>query len=167
MKGSLKFLDIIDLIISMFDETIYCYNYVVETVQDPEIKNLFRKLVEKERRHLDVFLNFKTRVCEEKGISDELCGPPDMQEFFKFIIDENIFVNKRQKDEILKGLKSPLDALKLAKEHKKNAILLYQELLDYIYDRESRLAIEKVIEEEKRDLGEIYQTITKMSTGRT
>ncbi len=167
MNEKLKFLDVLDLIISMFEETVYCYNYVVETVDNPEIKELFRELVEKEKRHLEVFSSLKSKVCEEKGISDEFCGPPGMEEFFRFIIDENIFVNRKQKDEILKGLKSPIDALNLAKEHKKNAILLYQELLEYIHDMESKLAIEKVIEEEKRDLGRIYEMITKISTGKS
>ncbi len=164
MKEKIKVLDVIDLILSIFDETIFCYNYVVETVKDPELKGLFKEILEREKEHRDIFSSLKARVCEDKAIEDELCGPPGMEEFFKFIIDENIFVNRKNKDEVLKGIKDPLDALKLAKEHKKNAILLYQELANYIHDMEARLMIEKVIEEEKRDLAKIYETITKLST---
>ena len=121
------------------------YTEAAKLTRSNSVAELFRSLAQEEIQHQAFFEGLAKLIsCKDNGIT-----PPD--EYLSAIADASIIQQKRGMKAIAEKRLSDQEALDIAVQVEKNAILYYTELLRFVTEKEKGM-VEELVAEEKRHL---------------
>ena len=122
------------------------YTEAAKLTRISSVAELFRSLAQEEIQHQAFFEGLAKLIahCEVNGIT-----PPD--EYLSAIADASILQQKRGMKAIAEKRLTDQEALDIAVQVEKNAILYYTELLRFVTEKEKGM-VEELVAEEKRHL---------------
>ncbi len=130
------------------------YSTVAKTTTDPEVRQMFLRLAEEERDHAQVFKQILDSIQQS---SLAVFGKGSI-EYMKAILEKGIFENQPNMEQ-LPEIHNFKDALVLAIQAEKDAILLYQEIINNCQSQEAKRTIEKMLEAEKLHLVDLRSNL--------
>ncbi|GAV24884.1 rubrerythrin [Carboxydothermus islandicus] len=148
-----KINDFIKLAQNMEIRGIEFYEKAFKLAQVEEVRETFRFLIEEEKEHVRFF-----EKLLEKDWDVEISA--ESSRYLKGIFDFP-FLGEKELEEVSRYTREK-EALELAAQAEKDAILFYQELSNVILDEKLKDAIGKIIEEEKMHLVAIRERIYEL-----
>jgi len=122
------------------------YTEAAKLTRNNSVAELFQNLAQEEIQHQAFFEGLAKLIssCEVNGIT-----PPD--EYLSAVADASIIQQKRGMKAITEKRLTDQDALDIAIQVEKNAILYYTELIRFVTEKEKGM-VEELIAEEKKHL---------------
>lgn len=137
------------------------YTKMAEKADDPATKRVFKRLAKDEQMHLELFeaLDLKTAggigarpADQDSELSNYVCS----------IVDGGIFKSLGEMDKLQKRKFNAESALELALQVEKDAVLYYSEAYRASRKRAAKLALERLIEEEKGHVVELTNRLERL-----
>ncbi|MCF6147361.1 MAG: ferritin family protein [Candidatus Kuenenia sp.] len=144
--------------INMEKEGLVFYSTMAENTKDARAKEIFAKLAEEEKEHMDTFQRIYDSLpsSQDQMVS---CEDYTAEEYLKHLVDTGVFTQKNKAKELALQIKNDVDALKIGIQAEKEAILYYREALQHTKNNDGRKAFEQLIHEEKKHLNLLAKQI--------
>lgn len=136
--------EIIDMGIEKEKKRRDFYGLAADSFTSADMKSLFKKLRDWEDEHIKRFIQIRNKVADME-IAETYAG--EFNEYIKAMIDDMLY-NQVSSEEFSKNVKSPLIAIQYGIAFEKDAILFFDELLNYM-ESPYRESIQELINEEK------------------
>lgn len=143
--------EIIDMGIAKEKKRRDFYKLVAAKFKDRKMKDLFSRLKGWEEEHIKKFTDIRKSV-EDMEIMESYQG--EFEAYIKAMVDDMLY-KQVSPHSFGKNVKSPLDAIKIGISFEKDAILFFNELLNYMPSHR-RDKVSQLIDEEKQHI--IYLT---------
>ena len=130
------------------------YGKVSEAFKDKELKKLFGQLRDWEEKHIETFKKLKEQAIESQAAEKY---PGEESAYVNAVLDDTLYENVSPK-EFSKHIKSALDAIQYGIGFEKDAILFFEEFLNYSAPHYKE-TIQALINEEKQHI--VYLTELK------
>lgn len=125
------------------------YRTVAERAQDPEVKQYARKIAAMEDEHAE---QFRRLLDQATGHTWHKAGyDGEYPEYLHYLVDGRIFPLGRDAEELARSQPSDFAAVQTAAEMEKNTLLLYQELMQFVPERD-RSMLKAIVDEEREHL---------------
>jgi len=138
--------DIVEFAIRIEENGENFYRYATQLTNDEEVKRSFQNLAQAEAQHRQLFERLLAVV--ESG------RPPETYDgeyaaYLHNYVDGNIIFKKEMLTQELEKIKNVKDAIAFAIRRELDSILYYQEIKNFISEKEHP-TIERIIEEERK-----------------
>lgn len=152
-------LEALELAINLEEEGITFYTLAADLAGNPEVKELFLALREKEYEHLNTFRGLYSDMSSRLGDPDAALylTDPDVAAYFRAFVESAVFPAKGAAEELARSVHDASDALRLGLRIEKDSVMYYQELVHHSPFPDAEQALRKVIEEEKRHFFQVYE----------
>lgn len=124
------------------------YSELARRADEQELKKIFLRLVEEEKKHEKVFVELAEKIGKEGGFCD---FDDEAKKYLLAFADSEIFHDDNAGVRAAKNANSFLDAIDAAIITEKESILFYHEMLRYTKPND-RKYVEEIIEEERTHL---------------
>jgi len=154
MSISFSSSELINIAIQIERRGMAFYDVMSQATSNSEVRDLFRRLGEMEKQHVQVFQN----MVSEIGLH-QLSGT-DTEEYTAYLetlIDSTVFTDDLISNGMSAEMDSPLHALQLAMYAEKDAILFYYLMRDIMPSRTHPM-VNKIMAEEKLHLRQLSET---------
>jgi len=139
--------EIVDLAIEKEGKRRDFYGLVADRFEDEDIKGLFIKLRDWEDAHIKKFMEIRGSI---KELRETESYEGELNSYMQALLDDKLYKDVSPA-RFKSNVKSPLDAIFYAIGFEKDAIILFNEIVDYTADSRKEI-IKKLIEEEKRHI---------------
>lgn len=125
------------------------YSHFIGQTDNKEVKEIFHHIMEEEKEHYGLFLEQLRRIDrEQKEVQEKVAG------------EESICPKQKIKEHISKNLKGNLlDDIRLAIKAELEAVLLYDDLIEHLDDKEIIDVVRYVAREEKEHVEELTKAL--------
>jgi rubrerythrin len=157
-------LEAVELAVGIEEEGIRFYTLAAEKVTEPELKELFENLKDKEYDHIKTFRSLYSTLAEKKGDPDaELyLFDPEVAAYFHGYIETAVFPVAGAAKSVMREVEGPEDILRLAMQAEKDSMLFYHELLLHAPWPEAEELVKKVIKEEHKHFAVLRRELQKI-----
>ncbi|OIO81268.1 MAG: hypothetical protein COW11_04940 [Candidatus Omnitrophica bacterium CG12_big_fil_rev_8_21_14_0_65_43_15] len=139
--------EVIDMGIKKEEKRRDFYGYAAEKFQEKDMKELFTKLRDWEKAHIEKFTEIKNGIDETK-VTEYYQGEFDA--YIKAATDDMLY-QQISPEWFAKNVKEPLAAINYGMSFEKDAILFFSELIGYVISQ-SKDKLQQLINEEKKHL---------------
>lgn len=136
------------------------YSDIAKKMSGNQTKEMFLKLASDERDHQS---DFERLINEISGMEKEIEMYSDSEEidgYLNAVMATNIFKNIPSVEKLIADTKSDTDAIKIAIEAEKTAILYYTGLLEIFKNDKARDIFSRILTEERKHLKNLADTLT-------
>ena len=123
-----------------------------ELVDDPDVKNLFSDLEQREVEHREKFKTLKSELPESARESTVWDPQGEINQYLKMAADMHVFRAATPVEEQLAQVSNAVDALKLAIQFEKDSILFFLLMQDETGKGKGKELISQLTNEEKAHL---------------
>jgi rubrerythrin len=157
-------LEAIEVALMMEEEGIRFYTLAEQKAGDPEMKNLFASLRDREHQHIETFRRLYSDLAARESDPDAELWllVPEVSSYFRASVDSTVFPTKGSADTAIAGLRDVTDILRFALRLEKESILFYHELLASSPWPEAKALVEKVLAEERRHVVFIHEKLARL-----
>ena len=135
------------------------YRAIAERAKSDELKEFALETADMEDAHAEKFRRLLSEVGDHKPIAEQSDG--EYQDYLAYLLEGRIFPLGEDGVALAERQESDLAAVETAAEMEKNTLLLYQELLRFVPERQHDV-LEAIMDEERRHL----MMFTKFKQGR-
>ena len=128
------------------------YGLVAEKFQEKDIRGIFSKLRDWEEEHIKKFTEIRSNLLVEETKERY---PGELIGYIKALVDDKLYKELTPEDFSVE-ISAPISAIEIGMEFEKDAVLFFNELLQYVGEGK-RDAIKTLIEEEKQHLLYLFQ----------
>ena len=139
--------EIIDMGIEKEKKRRDFYALVAEKLDGKESKDLFTKLSDWEKEHIEKFQEIGKTVKQTEATDSY---PGELGDYIKSLVDDRLY-NEVSPTEFANNVKKASDAIQYGIGFEKDAILFFREVLSFM-ETAHKEAIEELIEEEKKHI---------------
>jgi rubrerythrin len=139
--------EIVDLGIEKEKKRRDFYGLVAERFSDKNMKELFTKLRDWEDAHIKKFTEIRGSI---KDIRETENYEGELNSYMQALLDDKLY-NDVSPARFSANVKTPLDAISYGIGFEKDAIIFFNEIMDYTVDARKEV-IKKLIEEEKQHI---------------
>jgi len=128
------------------------YEKAAAKAKDPGARQVFLQLIEDEKRHLATFEDLEEQLQADRR---EAAGYEDDAEIGAYIdrlLSTQIFTSASDVGRLADQAQDDLEALAVAMKAERDAIVFYQEMLDFIDSKVAKEAFQTILKEERRHL---------------
>lgn len=145
--------ELIEIAIGIEENGAIFYDSLAGSTKNPEARDTYKNLADKEREHAAIFQNMMVTVSEYK--------PPETYTeqydiYLKALIDSLVFTDDKVTRQMARKVNSDAGAVQIAMGAEKDSILFYVEVRDLVRRSERKL-VGKIIEEEKSHLRQLME----------
>ena len=157
-------LEAVEVALMMEEEGIRFYSLAEQNTGDPEMKQVFTFLREKEHQHIETFRRLYGELSARESDPDAELWLLDTEvsSYFRATVDSTVFPTKGSAETAIAGLHGVTDILRFALRLEKDSILFYHELLASAPWPEAKELVEKVIAEERRHVVFIHEKLASL-----
>ena len=156
MTSVLKVIDVVDIGIEKEKARQDFYNQVASAFDDTDMKDLFTKLRDWEAGHV---VKFESIRDELKQAPTHESYPGEATAYIKALVDDSLYQQVKA-ESFAKNVSDPVEAINYGIGFEKDAILLFQELLQFVQSK-NKDAIMKLIEEERHHIVQLIKIKSK------
>jgi len=156
MSSVLKIVDVVEIGIEKEKARQAFYDQVAGSFDDPDMKDLFTKLRDWEAGHVVKFQSIRDDL---KQSTTHESYPGEASAYIKALVDDALY-QQVQAESFAQYVKSPIEAINYGIGFEKDAILLFQELLQFVQSK-NKEAIMKLIEEERHHIVQLIKIKNK------
>lgn len=139
--------EVIDMGIEKEKKRMEFYGLAAFTFKEHELKELFQKLRDWEETHIKKFTAIRNSVTDEE-IQESYQG--EFTAYLKATVDDMLY-KQVSASEFSKNVKSPLDAINYGISFEKDAVLFFNELIEYMPSTHKD-KVRELVEEEKKHI---------------
>jgi len=125
------------------------YRAVAKRAESEDLRSFALQVADMEDAHAEKFRKLLAEVGEYQPVGEQY--PGEYQEYLAYLIEGRIFPMGEQGEELAARQESDLQAVETAAEMEKNTLLLYQELLRFVPERDHAL-LQGIMDEERMHL---------------
>lgn len=159
MDAELSAFDVLEIAEKIERNGAKFYRRAAGLIKDPDISTLFVNLAQWESRHIEVFHQMRERLSDQRWEQGDLApqriGTPDARVMAGLAV---FGVQPNPADE-LSGNETKAEVLRMAIEKEKDSIVYYTGLKDFVVDKADKDLIDEVIEEEKKHVRILMQSL--------
>lgn len=138
--------EIFEIAINIEENGIRFYRYAADNIaEDKEVKDMFNELAEQEVEHKGTFSKMLSGITDEGELEDY---SEDYFDYLSAYINNTIFSDEMMEEEVSE-IKDVTSALEFGIRRELDSILYYNEIKDYVPEKQHE-QIEKIIEEERK-----------------
>ena len=128
------------------------YQEAAAKTRSPAVRDLFLQLVEDEKKHLATFEELEETLqaarIDEAGYTDDA----DIDAYINRLLQTQVFGEGSDVTRLARQAKDDVEAMAVGMRAERDAIVFYQEMLDFIDSKEARDAFGWILKEERRHL---------------
>ncbi|MFP4027782.1 MAG: ferritin family protein [Candidatus Brocadiia bacterium] len=125
------------------------YRALAEKTDSPELEDFALDIADMEDKHAQKFRDLLAEVGDYSPTGEQYEG--EYQEYLEYLIGGRIFPVGEDAEQMAANQESDLDAVETAAEMEKNTLLLYQELLNFVPERNHDV-LQGIMDEERQHL---------------
>ena len=138
------------------------YATAAESTQDPDLKDLFKRLAEWEQKHIAVFEDLRVKLPVNVREDDVYDQDNMVHAYLKAVADNNVFVKGLSMDAGSVVWTSPTAILRSALDFEKDSVVFFSSMKEITIDKQGAAEVEKLIQEELRHIGFLTGEIRKL-----
>lgn len=164
MTASLGTFDILNMAEQIEQAGIEFYHMAATRFDDDTLRDLFTQLAGWELKHKETFAEMKRDLLEQREMNmifDEASYVMSNPQQLRALASHAI---KGDPEEELSQVSSKVDALELALKRETQAIKFFRGLVDYLRDLPAKKKIKAIIEEEKKHVNILTQSIQTLDS---
>jgi rubrerythrin len=127
------------------------YTRAAEKTADPYVKKMFLRLAGEERQHLTLFEELQKKLSQEPrhpaGVEDD-----ETAAYVQHLVDSHVFSEKGTPARLLAEAADDIAALAVGIRAERDALLFYQEMINFTDSQAAVAAFEQIIAEERQHL---------------
>ncbi len=157
-------LEAVEVALMMEEEGIRFYTLAEQKAGDPELKQLFSLLRDKEHQHIETFRRFFGDLSTRSSDPDAELWLLDTEvaSYFRAAVESAVFPTKGAAERAIAGLHGAAEILRLALRMEKDSVLFYNGLLAAAPWPEARALVEKVVAEERRHVVFVHEKLASL-----
>ncbi len=125
------------------------YRAVARRARSIELRKFALEVADMEDAHAELFRRLLARVGDYKPTGEQYAG--EYQEYIAYLVQGRIFPPGEEAQKLAARQDSDQEAVETAAEMEKNTLLLYQELLQFVPEKE-RSVLHEIMQEERAHL---------------
>ena len=130
------------------------YNGAARKARDPNVKRIFKQLASDEKEHIELFESLHQQLLDRprrQGYVDS----DEVNAYVQRLVDTQVFADEGTVARLVDQIDSDIGALGVGIRAERDALLFYQEMINFTDSKAAREAFGKIIEEERRHLVEL------------
>ena len=128
------------------------YRRAAARTANPTVREVFLQLVEDEKDHLAAFEELEETLQARRTDGAAYTDDPEIGAYIDRLLQTQVFCEKCTVGGMLDQAKDDCAALTVSMQAERDAILFYQEMLDFVDSGEAKKAFEWILKEERRHL---------------
>jgi rubrerythrin len=151
--------ELINIAIEIERRGIAFYDVMTRSSGNTATRDIFQYLVDMERRHIQIFQGMPTEA-DKNQVSR--AHSAEYTAYLQALLDSAVFTNDMITSELAVNAESDIEAMELAMGAEKDSILFYYGMKDIVPKR-VQLTVDKIINEEKSHLRQLWELKKEMS----
>ncbi len=144
VMGCFNIGEVVELGVKIEEHGSRFYSDLAEKTDNDKVKDIFIALADEEKSHIAAFKMIEVAVAD---YSSETLYPDDYFTYVSRLADEHVFTKNVDLDEIIKDIKTDVDAVDLALRFEQESIKFFEALKDGFSGCELEI-IDKLIDQE-------------------
>ncbi|MBM4018220.1 MAG: hypothetical protein FJ288_07805 [Planctomycetes bacterium] len=128
------------------------YQRAAARTANPAVRDVFLKLIDDEKSHLAAFEELEETLQAHRADGAAYADDPEIGAYIGRLLQTQVFCEKCTVTGMLDQARDDCSALAVAMQAERDAILFYQEMLDFVDSKEARNAFEWILKEERAHL---------------
>ena len=128
------------------------YQRAAARTSNPQVRDVFQQLIEDEKNHLATFEELEETLQARRADGAAYTDDPEIGAYIDRLLQTQVFCEKCTVTGMLGQAADDCSALAVGMQAERDAILFYQEMLDFVDAREAREAFDWILKEERRHL---------------
>ena len=138
------------------------YSAAAGNTEDADLKDLFSRLAEWERKHVTIFENLRIRIPASAKETDVFDQDNMVHLYLKSVADNNVFVKGLTLDPGTLVWTSPVKVLNTALDFEKDSVVFFSSMKEVTTEKSAALEVDKLVTEELRHIGFLTGEIRKL-----
>ena len=133
------------------------YQHAAGKSANAKVREIFQKLIEDEKKHLAAFAQLEATLEARRTAGTEFADDVELGAYIEQLLGTQVFCEKCGATVMLDKAKDDCSALAVSLQAERDAILFYQEMLNFVDSKEAKAAFEWILKEEREHLMTIGQ----------
>jgi len=142
--------------ISMERNGLKFYADAARKAKDPNVRKVFLALAEDEKEHIARFEELHGQLLAEPRAHSYLDGN-ELDAYIQRLVETQVFADEGAVARLVDQIDSDLGALAVGMRAERDALLFYQEMLNFTDSKAARQVFGKIIDQERRHLVELAE----------
>jgi len=133
------------------------YQQAAAKTRNPKVRETFLQLVEDEKEHLETFEELEETLQARRSAGAGYTDDPELGAYIDRLLQTQVFCDKCAVNKMADIAADDCQALAVAMQAERDAIIFYHEMLNFVDSKEARDAFDWILKEERghlRILGE-------------
>jgi rubrerythrin len=131
------------------------YVRAAERTRDAHVKKMLLRLADEERNHLALFENLQEKLlAEPRGPAAD---DDETAAYVQHLVESHVFSEKGTPARLLAEAADDIAALAVGIRAERDALLFYQEMLEFTDSQAASAAFEQIIDEERKHLAALAE----------
>jgi len=131
------------------------YARAAEKTADPYVKKMFLRLAAEERGHLTLFEDLQKKLSQEPR--SPAAEDDETAAYVQHLVESHVFSEKGTPARLLAEAADDIAALAVGIRAERDALLFYQEMINFTDSQAAVAAFEQIVEEERRHLAALAE----------
>jgi rubrerythrin len=131
------------------------YTRAAEKTADPYVKKMFLRLAAEERQHLTLFEELLKKLSKEPR--HPAAEDDETNRYVQHLVESHVFSEKGTPARLLAEAADDIAALAVGLRAERDALLFYQEMINFTDSRAAVAAFEQIIAEERQHLAALAE----------
>jgi rubrerythrin len=128
------------------------YQRAAGRTANPKVREVFQQLIADEKDHLATFEELEETLQARRTDGAAYADDPEIGAYIDRLLQTQVFCEKCTVAGMLDQAGDDCAALAVSMQAERDAILFYQEMLDFVDSKEAKAAFERILKEERRHL---------------
>ncbi|MCF8143550.1 MAG: ferritin family protein [Deltaproteobacteria bacterium] len=151
--------EMLDMAVRIEHQGLKFYEACQASQADPEVKEVFKYLMDQEKAHARVFSHMREELREDYTLPESY--PGEMRNYLDAFVKGEVFEDPGQAGEKGSEMKDPVEAVDFGLEIEKASILFYSGMKQYVRASEVR-NVDRIIAEEQQHVKRLLSLRKKM-----
>ncbi len=138
------------------------YAAAAEHTEDPDLKDLFKRLAEWEQVHATLFESLRLKLPVDTRDTDVFDQDNLIHLYLKAVADNSVFVKGLTLNPELLVWTSPVKVLNTALDFEKDSVVLFSSMKEVVTEKTGVVEVDKLVNEELRHIGFLTAEIRKL-----
>ena len=138
------------------------YSAAAENTEDTDLKDLFLRLAEWERKHVTIFESLRMNIPAAAKETDAFDQDNMVHLYLKSVADNNVFVKGLTLDPATLVWTSPVNVLTTALDFEKDSVVFFSSMKEVATEKSAASEVDKLVTEELRHIGFLTGEIRKL-----
>ena len=138
------------------------YTAAADHTEDADLKDLFRRLAEWERKHVTIFESLRMKIPAVAKETDTFDQDNMVHLYLRSVADNNVFVKGLTLDPGALVWTSPVTVLTTALDFEKDSVVFFSSMKEVATEASAASEVDKLVTEELRHIGFLTGEIRKL-----